>query len=331
MTGAAFPIDASAGSPAFASEQIRTSLGALMAGRTDRALGARSGLHPGSDPSVSFSGLTYTVTPFCGVSDPGTAANVGAFLVAFTANETGTLNAADATNPRVDRLDVQVPDGDSGSRVAALVYTVGAPGASPSAPAAPVRSWALGTISVPKSGSGSPSWSPAQVYTAAAGGIVPVPDGSHYPASPHVGMAAYRIDDDSLRIWDGALWDLIGGGAVGTLTNQGVAALSGFTISTSKLKRSPGGTVAIYVSGTLTSTITVPASGNIVNTPLAQVTDARFLMASDGFEQPLTTGLAGGNMDGTIGVDGTVSLNTVAPGTSLASGTAITLAGTYIL
>ena len=90
MTAICLPIDAQNGAPAFPAAQHRVALGAIMAGRTDRPLGAVSGVRPGSDPTITATSATWTVTPFDAIIDPDTALTVGAYLVAFTADTTGT-------------------------------------------------------------------------------------------------------------------------------------------------------------------------------------------------------------------------------------------------
>lgn len=207
MTDICLPIDASGGAPSFPAAQHRVALAALMQGRTDRPLGARSGVRPGSDPTISATSTTWTVTPFAAIVDPLTALTVGPYLVAFTANKTGAINAANASNPRIDRLDLQVPDDPSGgTTVPVIVYTAGVAASSPVAPAAPARSTPLATILVPKVGGGSPAVTNTFLHAPAAGGIIPTRSSSEYPPNPFVGE---YVDDASLGItfrWNGTAW-----------------------------------------------------------------------------------------------------------------------------
>lgn len=199
MSGICLPIDAQSGAPAFPASQNRVAFGALMLGRTDRPLGAVSGVRPGSEPTVTVTATQWTVTPFVATVDPETALTVGAYLVGFLADETGTINAADSTYARIDRLDVQVPDDPAGASPldAQIVYTEGVASSSPAVPDAPGRSIPLGQISVPKAGQGSPSFASTLQRTVANGGILPVPDSGYYPANPYVGQ---YVDDAQLGL-----------------------------------------------------------------------------------------------------------------------------------
>lgn len=209
MTAICLPIDAVAGSPAFPAAEHRVAMSALMAGRTDRPLGAVSGVRPGSEPTVTATSSQATVTPFVAIVDPGTALTVGPYLVAFTDNTVVDIDPADSVNPRVDRLDVQVPDDPAGASPLApvIVYTAGVPG-SLVAPAAPARSMPLATIGVPKSGGGAPVVVTAYPHAAAAGGVLPVSDETVYPANPYVGQVVYNIATGEIRRWTGTDWRL---------------------------------------------------------------------------------------------------------------------------
>jgi hypothetical protein len=213
MSDICLPIDANAGAPSFPAAQHRVALSALQNGRADRPLSANSGIKPNADPTVTVTATQWTVTPFAAVVDPLTGAATGPFLCAFTANKTGSINAADATNPRIDRLDLQVPDDPAGASPLApvIVYTVGQPNATPSAPAAPVRSTPLGTISVPKAGSGSPSFTATWNYCAAAGAITLARNSAGYPASPYVGQYVHDKATDQLLRWTGTAWAMTRG------------------------------------------------------------------------------------------------------------------------
>jgi hypothetical protein len=211
VSGICLPIDAdvATGLPEFAAGDHRGAQAALLLGRTDRPLGAVSGVRPGSEPTVSATGTAWTVTPFNANADPGTALTVGPYLVMFAADETGAIDPADSNFVRVDRLDVQVPDDPPGGdpREAVIVYTAGQAGSNPAAPAAPARSFPLATITVPKAGTGSPSVSTAiMARSVASGGILPCANSSAYPAHPFVGQHVYDLALLAVRVWDGDEW-----------------------------------------------------------------------------------------------------------------------------
>lgn len=210
MTGICLPIDASSGSPSFPAKQHRDAQSAFMGPVSGRPLSSRSGLRLGADPAVTVTSTTYTVAPFSCIVDAATALDVGSYLCAFVANETGGINAAPGSGIRIDRLDVQVPDDPpSGARVCAVVYTAGVAGTGVPA-AAPARSIPIGFITVPSSG--APSWAPARIYTTAAGAPIPVNSSAERAALPQVlGLSVLRLDARGrIEIYDGTAWNVVG-------------------------------------------------------------------------------------------------------------------------
>jgi hypothetical protein len=104
---------------------------------------------------------SYVIHPHAGCLDTQASAVAGPYWYAITADETGTVNAAHATWPRIDILWVRIddPGGSDGSTVPAIVtgYTAGAAAAVPAAPATPARCMLLATIAVPIAGGGDPT------------------------------------------------------------------------------------------------------------------------------------------------------------------------------
>ena len=181
MVDHVYPVAAVAGAPSYDGRALRqTSVAPFVAGATAaRPLGARSGVRPGTSTStVTVTSTTWTVGPHAGVIDAEAAAEAGPYTYSFDASKTGAMTAADATNPRIDLLSVQISDpaesDGSSTPSAAVVYTVGTAAASPAVPAAPARSMALAQIPVPKSGTGSPSVIWVAPYAVSAGGPIPV-------------------------------------------------------------------------------------------------------------------------------------------------------------
>lgn len=207
MVGICLPIDASGGVPAFPAAQHRVAQAALMGAVAGRPLGARSGLRPGATPTVTVTSTTWTVTPFAGVVDTGAGLAVGPYLVAFLANETGGINAADGSAQRLDRLSVLVPDDPPvGARTPSIVYTAGVPG-SGVAPAVPARSADLGVITVPKAGTGAPSFAAGWNHLAAPGGRVLVRSQAERDALPlYSGLMVHRLDTGNLESYHGGAW-----------------------------------------------------------------------------------------------------------------------------
>lgn len=206
MTTTAFPINASSGSPAYSSQMFRQAMGVLLSPGA-AGLQAQPGVRPGPGLDVTVSGTTITVTAGVCVVQGGSATTQGPYMLYADANTTLTLTAADGTNPRVDLIYARVRDTDadaSGSRDGTILYLAGTASASPVAPtpASTPSYTVLATISVPKSGGGSPAVSyAARPYTAAAGGLT---TGTVAPPSPYIGQL--WDSGDGTRRWDGTQW-----------------------------------------------------------------------------------------------------------------------------
>jgi hypothetical protein len=205
MTITAFPINASGGTPSYASQSFRQALTALLSPGSG-GLQVQAGVRPGGGLAVSVAGSTITITAGAGVIQGGSSTTQGPYLFYSDASVTRTLTAANATNPRVDVVYARVRDTDadaSGARDGDVLYLAGTPAASPATPTPPDPSYiVLATISVPKSGSGSPAVSTAtRAYTAAAGGVTV---GSVAPGAPYTGQL--WDSGDGLRRWAGTEW-----------------------------------------------------------------------------------------------------------------------------
>jgi len=188
-----------------------------LAGATAaRPLGARSGVRPGTSTStVTATATAWSCGPFAGVIDAEAAAEAGPYEFAFDATATGTITAADGTNPRTDIIYVQVSDpseGD-GSTVPSVVrgYLAGTAAATPVAPAAPARSFVVAQINVPKAGGGNPTVTWVAPYAVAAGGVIPVNTLANLKTitTAHAGQKA-RVFGDGLNngdyVYDGTVW-----------------------------------------------------------------------------------------------------------------------------
>lgn len=172
-------MDASAGAPSYTSTQLRQARSALMGGGSARPLGTRSGWRPGTlDTVVAVTSTTWTLHAAAAVIDAASSTNQGPYEWASDTDITGSVNAADGTNPRIDILYIQIDDSSAGDGSGALTgnvyYLAGTPAGSPSAPTLPSRSFLVATITVPQSGAGSPTVALNHTFHVAAGGILPV-------------------------------------------------------------------------------------------------------------------------------------------------------------
>ncbi|QCB93292.1 hypothetical protein [Cellulomonas shaoxiangyii] len=116
--------------------------------------------------------------PHAGVLDVLPAAESGPYGYAIDANVTGTVTAANASNPRRDIVYVELVDpaeGTGGTTPGVTPkYLAGTAAATPVAPATPARSMLLAEINVPAAGGGNPTVTWRAPVAVAAGGIVPV-------------------------------------------------------------------------------------------------------------------------------------------------------------
>lgn len=201
-----------AGEPAYGADELRRA-DAVFAYPGPDPLSARSGIRPGH-AAVSLSGQTVTVNACSGIvypqGSPWTSVD-GPYRWAMLPGE-HTLTPADGTSPRIDRLVIAIQDSDidsSGQRRAITVLKDGVPALAPTPPPLEPGELDLATIDVPPVGAPSPApvLSPSQVYTVAAGGILPVPTRTALPgAGLYDGMAAYIMDEQALALCHSGVW-----------------------------------------------------------------------------------------------------------------------------
>ncbi|MEU8209788.1 hypothetical protein AB0B85_11375 [Micromonospora sp. NPDC049044] len=201
-------INASGGAPAYAANEMRQAM-ALALMYDGRNLGGRAGVRPGGTQlKTELSGSTITVRTGICLIDPALSTAQGPYWVALPADETHTLSAAHATNPRKDRVVIRVYDHDedsSGLRLARSEYIVGTPSPTPSAPAVPAGAMLLADIDVPQSGGGSAVVTDRRQFTASNGGIVPVSAAGDISASV-AGRYRHRLDTNQLERDTGSEW-----------------------------------------------------------------------------------------------------------------------------
>lgn len=218
------PVDAVAGEPQYSGREWRQAQSALIGGATSaRPLGARSGVRPGTPAStVEATSTTWTCRPHAGVLDTQASAIAGPYLYAVDADETGSVTAANATNPRKDIIYAQLSDpaesdGSTAPKVE-IKYLAGTAAASPARPATPARSSRIATIDVPVSGGGSPTVTFDAPYAVAPGGIVPVRDSTERAALAAWATAespVYASMGGILYVCnDGSTWKVAGGRTV---------------------------------------------------------------------------------------------------------------------
>lgn len=202
MAVTAYPMNASGGAPVYTARQGRQAMAALMMPGAG-VLRARSGFRPGGAPAVSVDASTWSVGPWSGVVNADVSGVQAPYLCASDATDTGPMTPADGTFARKDILYVQIDDTDedaSGQRRARVLYLAGTAASTPSVPATPARSLLVGTIDVPKVGSGSPAFTASGFWSVAAGGVTPFSSAAGIPLGErYVGQLFYRTDLDELQ------------------------------------------------------------------------------------------------------------------------------------
>jgi hypothetical protein len=215
VAGEPIAINASAGAPAYSAAEWRRAMAALISpngaagvtpfgGSAGPVVGFGAGL-------VALAGSTITVKAHCGVISPDLSITQGAYLYQLPADSTFTLTAAHATLVRNDLVTLRVDDNDedaSGARQVIPDYVVGTPGAG--VPALPARSIELARINVPQSGGGGAVLTERNRWTGAAGGIIPVRDGTDRDDStqltPYAGRLVYRLDTNRFEYRGASVW-----------------------------------------------------------------------------------------------------------------------------
>lgn len=166
--------NAVSGAPAYSGRALRQVSAVSLAGATAaRPLGAASGVRPGTPSNtVTATSTTWACGPLAGVADVMVAAESGPYPFAFDASTSGTMAAADGSNPRVDIVYVKITDPEDGLTPpkAERLYLAGVPAASPVAPAVPAGGFVIANLNVPKAGGGAPTATWVAPTLLAAGG-----------------------------------------------------------------------------------------------------------------------------------------------------------------
>lgn len=202
MTITVWPVDAVSGAPSYTGRMLRQTNTVAFAGATSaRPLGARSGVRPGTpSTTVTTTSTTFTINPHAGLLDLETALQASAYAYSIDAALSGSVTAANVSNPRIDIIYLQLndpaeSDGSSTPGLSGTNYLAGTAAGSPSPPATPARAMVLAQINVPTSGGGSPTVTWVAPTCVAAGGILPVRSAAEETAlSLYPGKAWFRTD-----------------------------------------------------------------------------------------------------------------------------------------
>jgi len=120
---------------------------------TTQAFWAQTGVRRTNDLAVSQSAtpaMTVSIAAGWAVIVGDYTTNMGAYLAFNDAAVTGTITAANATNPRIDRVCLTVNDSayTGATNNVAVNVVAGTPAGTPVAPSTPVNSISLATVAV---------------------------------------------------------------------------------------------------------------------------------------------------------------------------------------
>lgn len=266
--------------PSYDSEELRRLQGyQLAAGAT--AGSSRTGILNPRDLVLSLSGSNVLAS--AGGCVIGTAK--GAYVAGLAATTTiGALLPADVTNPRRDRVVLEILDPDNGGgagRKAQLRIMDGTPNASaatgggfPAAPTSPFID--LGHADTPKSGAGAPSLTITAPLTAAAGAPVPVRTRAEVDTLPKwVGAQAMVLaEGGAVYVCDGTTW-----GLPQAALSAAPSAVTGWTIT--------GGLMKVVTAGLtqVTAVVKMVRTGSAIAVTTGDVSLASVLLPA-GFRPP---------------------------------------------
>ncbi|MCQ1951624.1 hypothetical protein NNX28_17030 [Arthrobacter sp. zg-Y859] len=194
--------------PKYSAEVMRRNMGAAFAQSSPGV--NRSGVL-GAAPTTDLSGSVVRVGPFMCVI--GTAKGAYVTGVDSVTNAEGSVGVADPTNPRIDRVVLEVLDPDNGgaagSRKGVLRVIAGKPAALPGLPALPVNSLHIAQVYVPRAGNGGPTMTVDCPFTATAGAPIPVRDvDDRNSLALYEGLRVARLDlAGREQVYSGSRWE----------------------------------------------------------------------------------------------------------------------------
>jgi hypothetical protein len=337
-----WPADAVSSAPNYTGRMLRQTTNAPFMATPARPLGALSGIMPATPSGfITSTSSTWTVGVHRGVLDMEASAVAGAYVYSIDAAVTGSVTAADPSNPRVDSLCIQLSDPAEGDGTtnpgAAIVYTAGIPGATGGArgaaggpPNVPARSLELAQITVPKVGAGSPVVSMVAPYATTAGGILPVANQAARDAlSAFNGLSVWRMDIQRVETYNGTAWAATSPTANGTRRWTASRATGGTV---------PANTTASLVSLTVSGTDGLPGVYLVTSNALwgqnAATGTLQSILTVPGTTQTASDTVAGASFFTKIHTETFVWAGgsfTVAITGTTSAGTLSALAGAYIV
>jgi hypothetical protein len=206
-------------------EDARLATGVLASYGGGSPIQSRTGIKPSGGwpgyvrPTSTPSG-SVTVEPFQAVIQGSRTAAAGPYLVTLDAVKTINVLAVapHASFARRDLIVAAQSDAQYGDQRTGLEvrHVPGTPSASPADPAVTGDYLPLARVEVAANATSitSSNITDLRQFTAAAGGIIPVPNRASRPASPHPGQAVYVRENSLTEVSDGTDWYPIARGGV---------------------------------------------------------------------------------------------------------------------
>lgn len=163
---------------------------------------------------TATTGLGWSCAPGRIVATGTSALAQGCYTGMNDAAQTGTLNARDATNPRITLIAYRVRDTDEDATTFeddAIVMIDGTPNASPADPSVPSSLGSLvilSRVNVPSSANGgAPTFTDFRRFAATIGGVQRVTSATRPTgAALYKGLPIIEVDTGSRLWWDGTTW-----------------------------------------------------------------------------------------------------------------------------
>lgn len=215
MSERLWPVDAVGGAPRYSGRGLRQLHGPYLGGASAAdPLGAWSGVRPGTPTTtVTATSTTWRCGLHAGVLDVQPAVEAGPYTYAIDEPVTGNMNAADASNPRTDRIYVQLTDQAEGNASkdtppsVRVLYVAGVARADAPVPALPARAMKLARINVPKQGGGNPTVTFEAPLAVAAGAARPFATKAEMDDAPgYAGARALVYADPTGRLNGDYAW-----------------------------------------------------------------------------------------------------------------------------
>lgn len=135
------------------------------------------------------------------------SAGQGTYLVGNDATVNLAVSTPDATNDRIDLIQIRVSDDSAGAGVTTIDVKAGTPAGSPAAPTPDENALVLAQVLVPASAASSANYTitdrRTRAYSLGGTGVV---SSSTRPSPAYEGQVIYETDTNRVYVYDGSTW-----------------------------------------------------------------------------------------------------------------------------